>query len=253
MKRSPALLFVFILSTTICMAGCGLPRPQTDPSLDKAAWQAARDLRSMNREIQTSKGTGKVRLESPGGIQTYQIAWAARAPNRVRITFTASGHPVETIAADGSRVTFLSHTGQHKPHTPAADDPDLEPYTRVPVRLSDLISLLLGQIPVQNFDDAWFVPGDQSRILLRKNFRSYSQELILEPDNTIRLLRLLDREDVVRWEIHYHAFDTMDKKKIPVHMTITNGEHRKAHVTITRFWPNVPVKESVFQLTRTGS
>ncbi|MCA1795127.1 MAG: hypothetical protein LC660_14890 [Desulfobacteraceae bacterium] len=67
------------------------------------------------------------------------------------------------------------------------------------------------------------------------------------------MLRLLDREEVVRWEILYHAFDTMDKRKIPVHMTITNGEHQKAHITITRFWPNVPVKESVFQLTQTGS
>ncbi|MCA1795126.1 MAG: hypothetical protein LC660_14885 [Desulfobacteraceae bacterium] len=100
------ILFRIITALAISLAGCGLPRPQTDPSLDKAAWQAARAIRSMNQEIQTSKGTGKVRLESPDGVQTYQIAWAARAPDRVRITFTASGHPVETIAADGSRVTF---------------------------------------------------------------------------------------------------------------------------------------------------
>ncbi len=247
------ILFLTALVCAVCLAGCAKPRPETDPVLDKTAWQSAAAIRNMNQDIRTSKGTGRVRLESGNSIQTFQIAWAAQAPDRVRMTFTASGHPVETIVADGSRVTFFSHTGRHKPYSPASENPDLEPYTQVPVRLSDLISLLLGRIPVQSFDDAWFLPDDPFRIKLRKKFSSLSQELVLQPDDTLNTLRLLDREDTARWEIRYHSFDRIEKSMVPVHMTITSGSLQKAQIRITRFWPNIPVKESVFQLTPAGS
>jgi len=246
-------LFFMPLICAVCVAGCAMPRPQTDPGLDRAAWQSAARLQAWNQEITSSKGTARVRLETSTGVQTYQIAWAARAPDRVRMTFTVSGHPVETVVADGSQVTFISHTGRHKPHTPASDDPDLEPYTQVPVRLSDLITLLLGQIPVQKFDDAWFVSHDLFHIRLGRKFSSLSQELILEEDDTIQVLRLLDKEGAARYEIVFHAFDTMGAYTIPVHMTIFSKKLLKAHIRITRFWPNIPVKESVFRLTQTGS
>ncbi|MEE4362538.1 MAG: DUF4292 domain-containing protein [Desulfotignum sp.] len=247
------ILVLTALVCAVCLTGCAKPRPVTDPVLDKTAWQSAAAIRKMNQDIRTSKGTGRVRLESGNSIQTFQIAWAAQAPDRVRMTFTASGLPVETIVADGSRVTFISHTGRHRPYSPASENPDLEPYTQVPVRLSDLISLLLGRIPVQNFDDAWFLPDDPFRIRLRKKFSSLSQEMLLHPDDTLNMLRLLDRENTARWEIHYHAFDRIKKHMVPVHMTITSGSLQKVQVRITRFWPNIPVKESVFQLTPGGS
>lgn len=230
-----------------------MPRPQTDPFLDKTAWQSARALQSLNQDIHTSKGTGNLRLTSSTGVQTFQIAWAAQAPNRVRMTLTVMGHPVETIAADGNRVTFVSHTGRHKPHTPASDDPDLEPYTQIPLKLSDLICMLLGQIPIKKFDDAWMLPEDLSRLRLQKKFGSHTQELTLAPGQPIRMLRLLDRTKNIRYEIHYHGFDTLDNRGVPVDLTITDGKSRSAHITISRFWANIPVKESVFQLTQTGS
>lgn len=254
-------VFFMSLICAVCLAGCAMPRPQTDPVLDRTAWQSAARLQAWNQEIKSSKGTARVRLETSSGVQSYQIAWAAQTPDRVRITFTVSGHPVETVVADGSKVTFISHTGQHKPHTPASDDPDLEPYTRVPVRLSDLITLLLGRIPVKKFDDAWFLPHELFHIRLGRKHSSLSQELVLQAhdaidhnlDDTIKALRLLDKEGKARYEIAFHAFDTMGPYTVPVHMTIISGKHLKAHIRITRFWPNIPVKKAVFRLTQTGS
>lgn len=246
-------LFFLSLVCAVCLAGCAMPWFRTGPGPDRDAWQAAARLQAWNQNITSSKGTGKVRLETATGVQTYQIAWAARTPGRVRMTFTVSGHPVETVVADGSRVTFISHTGRHKPHTPVSDNPDLEPYTRVPLRLSDLITLLLGQIPVQKFDEAWFLPRDPFRIRLGRKFSFLSQELVLQANDTIKALRLLDKAGAARYEIVFHAFDTKGPYTIPVHMTISSGNLLKAHFRITRFWPNIPVKESVFRLTQTGS
>jgi outer membrane lipoprotein-sorting protein len=248
MKFRPIFFSVCVLALA-CLSGCGIQKPQTDPSLDAAAQRSAETVHSLNRDIQTSKGTGRLRLETGEGIQTLQMAWAADAPDRVRLTLTALASPVETIVADGKQVTFISHTGRHKPHTTASGDPDLEPYTGVPMTLSDMVCLLLGQIPVQRYSHAWFVSENRSRIQLNRRFTSRFQELILAPDQPVKALRLKNRQDEIQYEIRYHGFEKMDNRQIPVDLTITDSQSRQARLTITQFWPDIPVKASVFQLT----
>jgi outer membrane lipoprotein-sorting protein len=252
MKFRPILFSVCVLAL-VCMSGCGIQKPQTDPSLDAAAQRSAEAVHSLNRDIQTSKGTGHLRLETEAGVQTFQMAWAAKSPDRVRLTFTALASPVETIVADGKQVIFISHTGRHKPHTTASGDPDLEPYTGVPLTLSDMVCLLLGQIPVQQYGDAWFASEDSARIQLHRRFTSRFQELILAPDQPVKVLRQKNRHDEIRYEIRYHAFDTIDNRQIPVDLTIVDGKGRQARMTITRFRPDLPVNASIFQLTPIGS
>ena len=252
MKFRPILFSICVLAL-VCLSGCGIQKPQTDPFLDAAALRSAETVHRLNRDIQTSKGTGHLRLETEEGVQTFQMAWAARSPDRVRLTFTALASPVETIIADGSQVTFISHTGRHQPHTTASGDPDLEPYTGVPLNLSDMVCLLLGQIPVQRYTDAWFITEDGTRIQLHRRFTSRFQELILAPDQPVKALRMKNRQDETRYEILFHAFDTIDNRQIPVDLTITDGKGRLARMTITRFWPDIPVNASVFQLTPIGS
>ena len=252
MKSLGALFFVCLLCFA-CLSGCGVLRPQTDPALDAAAHEYAETVSTLNQDIVTSKGTGYVRVESPRGIQTFQMAWAAQAPDRVRLTFTALASPVETIVADGNAVTFVSHTGRHKPHTTTSSDPDLEPFTGVPLKLSALIRVLLGQIPTQRFSHAWFSSEDRSRIQLHRKFTTQFQELILASDQPVGALRLKNRHNDILYEILYHGFDRMDHRQIPVNLTIADGKGRQVRISITRFWPDIPVKESVFQLTPFGS
>ena len=247
------ILYSVCVLPLVSLAGCGIQKPQTDPFLDAAAQRSAEAVYRLNRDIQTSKGTGHLRLETGEGVQTFQMAWAAKSPDRVRLTFTALASPVETIVADGSQVTFISHTGRHKPHTTASGDPDLESFTGMPLSLSDMVCLLLGQIPVQRYSHAWFVSEDGIRIQLHRRFTSRFQELILMPDQPVKVLRLKNRHDEIHYEIHYHAFDTIDNRQIPVDLTITDGKGRQARMTITRFRPDIPVKASVFQLTPIGS
>lgn len=252
MKSRPALFSACVV-VLVWLSGCGIPKPQTDPSLDAAARRSAEAVSSLNRDIQTSKGTGRLRLETKEGGQTFQMAWAAKAPDRVRLTLTALASPVETIVADGKEVTFVSHTGRHRPHTTASGDPDLEPYTGVPLSLSDMVCLLLGQIPVQRYNDAWHVSEDVSLIQLHKRFTSRFQELILGPDQPLKALRMKDRHGGIRYEIRYHSFETIDNRQIPVDLTITDGKGQLARMTIMRFLPDAPVNTSVFQLTPMGS
>lgn len=156
---SPIFMFlVWIL--LILVTGCSPLRPQTDPALDKRALVLANSVLSLNQDITASKGVGWVEINADTLTTRFKIAWAAMRPNRLRITFLVAGHPVETIVATGTRVTFISHTGEHPPHTTFSSDPDLKKYLDIPIKLSGLISILLGHIPLEKFDHAWFKPDD---------------------------------------------------------------------------------------------
>ena len=98
------MLLAWILLALV--SGCTPLRPQTDPGLDKKARGLANTVLSLNQEIESSKGTGWIEVKNDTRSAKFKIAWAASAPNRLRITFLAAGHPVETIVATGTHVTL---------------------------------------------------------------------------------------------------------------------------------------------------
>ncbi len=244
-----ALIFLAIVS------GCTPLRPKTDPALDKKARHLAHEISSLNQDITSSKGTGWVTLETDTRKDKFKIAWAATAPNLLRLTFLVSGHPFETLVATGKNVTFISHTGEHKPHTTLSNDPDLEKFIHLPVKLSGMIAILLGHIPLQKFDHAWFEPGDgsSSPLILAQNWQSTFQQIHLDKVGQVQQLVFLGKENIPLYDITYLDYQSHGKSRIPATILIQDARGRKIHLSLTRFIPNPPIKESVFRLTEPGS
>jgi hypothetical protein len=246
-----SLVWILLLLVT----GCTPLRPQTDAGLDKKALRLANSVLSLNQEITSSKGTGWVEVETDTRADKFKIAWAASAPNRLRITFLVSGHPVETIVATGNHVTFISHTGEHDPHTTFSSDPNLKKYLHVPVKLSDLIAILLGHIPIKKFDHAWFKPGDNNfpPIILAQNWKSTFQQLHLNKVGKVQQLVFLDKDNISIYDITYIDYQTYGESRIPATLFVKDAAGKKILLTLTKFIPNPPIKESVFRLTESGS
>ena len=244
-----------ILILLLLVTGCTPLRPQTDPGLDKKALVLANTILSLNQEITSSKGTGWVEVETDTRTDTFKIAWAASAPNRLRITFLVAGHPVETIVATGNHVTFISHTGEHDPHTTFSSDPNLKKYLHVPVKLSDLIAILLGHIPLGKFDHAWFKPGDSNfpPIILAQNWKSTFQQLHLNNVGKVQQLVFLDKDNMPIYDITYIDYQAYGESRIPATLLVKDPAGKKIRLTLTQFIPNPPIKESVFRLTESGS
>jgi hypothetical protein len=249
------VLIIPILILLLLVTGCTPLRPQTDPRLDKKALVLANTILSLNKEITSSKGTGWVEVETDTRTDKFKIAWAASAPNRLRITFLVAGHPVETIVATGNHVTFISHTGEHNPHTTFSSDPNLKKYLHVPVKLSDLIAILLGHIPIKKFDHAWFKPGDSNfpPIILAQNWELTFQQLHLNKVGKVQRLVFLDKDNMPVYDITYIDYQAYGKSRIPATLLVKDTAGKKIHLTLTRFVPNPPIKESVFRLTESGS
>jgi hypothetical protein len=251
----PLLLIAQVLILLVLVSGCTKLKPQTDPALDKKARGLANHILSLNQDIKTSRGTGWVELATGTRKETFKMAWAAKAPNRVRITFLVSGHPFETLVATGENVTFISHTGEHPPHTTISSDPDLKKFIHVPVKLSGMIALLLGHIPLEKFDHAWFEQGESTLppVILSQNWKSTTQKLHLDNDGQIQQLSFLDKNDKRLYDITYLDYRSYGESRIPVTLLIQDAAGRKIHLSLTKFIPNPPIKESVFRLTESGS
>ncbi|MCK5695359.1 MAG: DUF4292 domain-containing protein [Desulfobacula sp.] len=250
---SQNLLFRLIYFTVfiLILSGCAQLRPDTNPLLDKKALLLANQARSFNQHIITSKGTGWIRLETKTKKDKFKIAWATVFPNKIRITFLLSGHPVETIIATGKKITFLSHTGEHSKYSYHSKNPNMENYIHVPIKMSEMISILLGRLPVKNFDDAYFSPSDASlsTITLRQNWKRLTQSLHLNSKGRLEGLKTTDLSGNLLYEITITKYKNNDFDTIPGRIEIKDNDHRKLTFEITNFLPNPPIKESVFQLT----
>ena len=247
--------FALVLLFFQLFSGCAILEPKTDSTLNEKARHLAAYVNSQNQDIESSKGTGWIELEKGSQKDRFKIAWAASGPNRLRITFLVSGHPVETIVATGEKVTFISHTGKHKPHTIASNDPDLKTFTHIPVKLSELIAILLGRIPLQKFTHALFQPEEThySTVLLKKNWKSSFKKLHTDKEGQVQKLSSLNGNGTPIYDITYLNYKYVGLNHIPVTLLIQDFLGRKIHISLTRFISNPPIKESIFKLTESGS
>lgn len=239
----------------LIMTGCGQMRPHTDPALDSKAFKIANQARSFNQYIVQSKGTGWISLETKTETNTFKLAWAAVFPNKIRVTFLLSGLAFETIIANKKSVTFFSHTGKHSKYTYQSDDLNMEDYVHVPIKMSELILVLLGRLPIRNFNDAYFSPKDSSlsTIILTHKNNGLTQTLHIGDKKQINELTSISSFGSLLYEITIKGYKNITSGNIPYKIVIKDKNFKKMTLYITKFLANPPIKNSVFQLTQPGS
>lgn len=248
--RSGFVIITILLFTVILTGpGCALLGHQFGKQTDTHAEDIINRIQAFNAQISTSKGTGELILARGFRKEKYKIAWAAQSPNRLRMTLLMAGHPVETIASTGQWVTFVSHTGAHKPHSAVSTDPDLDPYINIPLRLSELVSLLLGKVPERPFDRAWILPEKPDTVFASQSFSSEIQEWLTNESGITTRYRVLDKNTDVIFGIWYSQFFNCDNFILPGVITIKDGEQGVMKISLKNIMPNIHIKESVFRLT----
>jgi len=250
-----SLIYSIIIVFILIFSGCAQHSPSINPLLDKKALLFANQAQSFNQHIIASKGTGFARIETKTNTDKFKIAWAAVFPNKIRITFLMSGLPIETIIATGEQITFFSHTGEHSKASYNSKDPDMENYIQVPIKMSEMILILLGRLPVKNFDNAYFSPSDSSlsSISLEQNWKGVTQSLHFNNKGKIEGLKFMNLSGFNSSELLYEMmitqYKTYDFGDIPIKIEIKDMDNRKLILDITSFQANPPIKESVFRLT----
>ncbi len=250
-SRTLLSITIYIIAMLLMISGCASIRPDTDPLLDKKALYLSNQAKSFNQHILASKGSGWAKLETQTRVEKFRIAWAAVFPNKVRITFLLSGLPIETIITNGKKITFFSHTGEHSKYSYKSKNPNMENYIHVPVKMSELISLLLGRLPLKPFDDAYFSVSDSSlsTLTLKQKWNRVTQHLHFNTRGNVDDLTSTDPAGNFLYGITVTKYNTYDFGDIPIKIEIKDMNDRKLTLGITDFVPNPPIKESVFRLT----
>lgn len=245
------------LTFVLCVllfTGCAPLRPQTDPEMDKAALGLSHQAASLNQQITSSRGNGWATLQTQTETIKYKIAWAAVYPNKIRITFLMFGQPIETIVSTGQRVTFLSHTSRHARYSFETQDPDMENYIHVPIKMSEIIAILLGRLPIKPYDDAYFSSSDTGMglVTLHQKQSGPVQVLAFDTFQTLYQMTCISSSREPLYDYRILAYEPHDFGQLPTTIEITDQKNRKLSLSITHFVANPQVKDSVFVLTEQG-
>ncbi len=229
---------------------------------DIAAYNLVKQIRDSNKDIETAKGIGwlKIReVENEANIEiVYKIAWVSKPPQEIRITLLSSGFPVETIVSNEESITLFSHTGEHSLKTYNINNPSLEDIFSIPVKIEDIILLLSGQVPIKDFKYAFFDNQDNQfdnnevdskTIILKNKSGKGIQKILINHQNEIKKYLITNWKIEPLYTVTFFNFKTIDSVTIPSKLLIQNSSNKEVLFEISKFYKNLPIKKSTFRLT----
>jgi hypothetical protein len=245
--------FLFLLILFSFISGCMSKRPQTDPAMDQKALEILVDAMSVGSKISAVRAKGWVELETEKINERYRIVWAAVHPDKLRLTLLLYGNPLETILFKEGRLRLLSHTGTHSLHTRESENPNLEAYIGVPVRMTELISILLGRLPITGGDDIYFSDSSLSKIVIRDENKARLRHISLNSEKKISCIQFRHSGGQLYYEILIQKYKSFPFGDIPVRIEVRDMKKRKLYIEISDFEPQNYIKDQVFQLTESES
>ena len=142
-------LFGFVLA--LALAGCAAQplRPDLDVSPpDGLSAELLQRVRQNATSYRALEGLAKVRISSQGQNYNATQVVLVEQPDRLRAeTLSPFGTPLLVLATDGQQVSALI-PGDGVFYQGGASPANLQRFTRLPLLLEDMISLLLYQVPL---------------------------------------------------------------------------------------------------------
>lgn len=138
---------VALIVAAALLSGCGLfSRPETDP----AAQSALVRLQNHNAGLTRFKSIGRLTLQEQGKtIQSYRVAAAGKLPGKLRIDLLAPvGGSAASLASDSHSLFVMRHAKREFHQWPVGNG-SLDRFANLPLRISDLLALMTGRIPLE--------------------------------------------------------------------------------------------------------
>ena len=208
-------------------------------------------IKARNDAASSFKGIGKISVWDRNGSRTSRAAWAGAIDGRLRIEFLAlPGQPVAKFIYDGENYYFLSQTDQQL-HQESCSDPMLTQVAGVPIRVSEVVELLAGGIPIYAHDSVILEPqasGQGFVLIFKKRWLGVVQKIYLDPSRSV-----VEKIEIYKWwkKAYQAVFAQVRQVKdhrIPFDLTISDGGNQGFRVTNDRYWADVVVKPSMFSL-----
>lgn len=259
MKAGLSRILFAVLS--VSLAACGtldrIAGPGTDsssPGTSSETQNLLSALEERNATLRTFKGVGRLTLWQDGVIQTRQrAAWAGQIPDSFRMVILASGRPVIKLAGNGEWLYY--HDLRRSPSVfnkiPVLNG-SLKRLVQIPITSDDLLALLTGRIPVHRHHSARLIrhETDEDDVLVLKKWYRIREKIYFTKDTTIPYkVDVFDRVGSLQYSAQLDRIEQIDGFHIPMQITIADGKAQSGiRLAVDRYWPNIPVTESMFVL-----
>jgi hypothetical protein len=231
-------------------------------------------LKSQNHKLKTIKGVGRITfLEKE---MATRIAWVASTPDKIRISLSSvSGHPMISAASDGQWFYFVSHaSGDFYKKRPT--NFNMKRFFSISIKSEDLVNILLGRIPVVEYDSTDLMEDRSLKGRSGKDFESVevsslNKDIIGNKNSSVLLLKnkwgnvlekiyLNDRQDAHKIEmfdstgalvyrVELIKMQEIKSYRVPYRLKVLNDDGAGFQLDLDRYWADASVSPSVFTLT----
>ena len=212
-------------------------------------------LQSHNSDLRSFKGTGRIRVEDVNGIQQGRLMWAGYGNEKLRLEIIgATGQPVYSFANDGERIYLISHT-ENRFYSRRSSSANLEKLISLSISVSACLDLLAGRVPVETSLLPVTVQGkaDEEQILvLKSSERKAGLEKVYVDtvSGGARQIEAFDKDGDLVYRAEFKRMQHVSGFEVPRELRLSNDSQTSLQLVVERFWPNVPVSESLFVLAK---
>jgi len=271
----PRILFICIFFISGCT---GLSHRISEESKEFHSSSEAKEiisiLVSQNHTLKTIKGVGKITfLEKE---ITTRIAWVASAPDKIRITLSSvSGHPMISASTDGQWFYFFSHaTGDFYKKRPT--NFNMKRFFSVSIKSEDIVNILLGRIPVVEYDSVGLMEDrsikglsainsksvevsslnkdikgnkNSSVLLLKNKWGNVREKIYLNDRQDAHKIEMFDSTGALVYRLELIRMQEIKSYRVPYRLKVSNDDGAGFQLDLDRYWADASVSPSVFALT----
>jgi hypothetical protein len=257
-SRFELRLLLIIVLVPVLLAGCGSLSRKTSKPEELAAMAEARmvllDLSRQNAKLKNFKGIGKIRVWHNGKKKIDEtIAWIGSETVKLSIAVLISGYPAIKIASDGKWVYYYeTRKGEPLYVKYPATDATLQRIVSVPIKISDIITLLAGRTPLRKHHSALLYRQDSGPgyvLTLKKRWYGIVEKIYLTEDKKqVRQIDFFNRAGSLIYRAQFDEMQAVNSYQVPTRLSISSGESMGFQLEVQKYWTGIPVSPSMFVL-----
>lgn len=247
MKSKYYLIVLLILCILPACVGRFAKGPEAPPVSPEAAHLLS-VLDKTNQALETFKGSGRIRLEHEGKFQSERVAWIGSASGKLRFEVLGfSGQPVATIACDGERFYYRRGNTVHKFRS---TDPSLKRVVSIPVKTSDIVTMMTGRVPLLEYHAASVLEDGGRRVLvLEQKWAGVREKIYFDTNaDAVHKIEVFDLSGDLRYRAEFGRTREISGYQIPFSMTLSNDDNTSFLLHVSNYWANVSLAPSAFVL-----
>lgn len=227
---------------------------------DKSASQveAATLLSAVNKKnqnLKAIKGVGTIKLWHNNTFRfDERVAWVGAIPSNLRMVVLVSGHPAIKLSTDGRFLCYLDLTT--KPpffKKIRSTDASLDRLVSIPIRSHDIVSLLSGRTPIQNYSSAEVIKNKLNKgyiLVLKKRWRGVIEKIYLdEKKSDIQKVEIFKPDGSIQYRVEFKTMQYVKGYHVPLKLVISNDEGTGFTLEIERYIADAVVSPSMFVLS----